>query len=97
MLTRGVFWDAYFRTMVLATAAAAITSMIAFPASYAISFKMSEKAKRWMIFILIIPFFTSYLVRVYSLQVFLSDAGIVNLDETVAFMRSAKALPLGEA
>lgn len=78
VLTRGVFWDAYFRTMVLAVSAATITSMIAFPASYAISFKMSEKAKRWMIFILIIPFFTSYLVRVYSLQVFLSDAGIVN-------------------
>lgn len=78
VLTRGVFWDAYLRTIVLATAAAAITSAIAFPASYAISFKMSEKAKRWMIFILIIPFFTSYLVRVYSLQVFLSDAGIVN-------------------
>lgn len=78
VLTRGVFWDAYFRTMLLAAAAAAITSAIAFPASYAISFKMSEKAKRWMIFILIIPFFTSYLVRVYSLQVFLSDAGIVN-------------------
>ena len=78
VLTRGVFWDAYFRTIILATAAAAITSVIAFPASYAISFKMREKAKRWMIFILIIPFFTSYLVRVYSLQVFLSDAGIVN-------------------
>lgn len=78
VLTRGVFWDAYFRTMLLAATAAAITSAIAFPASYAISFKMSEKAKRWMIFILIIPFFTSYLVRVYSLQVFLSDAGIVN-------------------
>lgn len=78
VLTRGVFWDAYFRTILLAAAAAAITSAIAFPASYAISFKMGEKAKRWMIFILIIPFFTSYLVRVYSLQVFLSDAGIVN-------------------
>lgn len=78
VLTRGVFWDAYFRTLLLAAAAAAITSIIAFPASYAISFKMSETAKRWMIFILIIPFFTSYLVRVYSLQVFLSDAGIVN-------------------
>lgn len=78
VLSRGVFWDAYLRTFILATAAAAITSAIAFPASYAISFKMSEKAKRWMIFILIIPFFTSYLVRVYSLQVFLSDAGILN-------------------
>ena len=78
VLSRGVFWDAYFRTMVLATTAAVVTSIIAFPESYAISFKMSEKAKRWMIFILIIPFFTSYLVRVYSLQVFLSDAGIIN-------------------
>jgi spermidine/putrescine transport system permease protein/putrescine transport system permease protein len=78
VLTRGVFWDAYFRTLTLAAAAAALTSIIAFPASFTISFKMSEKAKRWMIFILIIPFFTSYLVRVYSLQVFLSDAGIVN-------------------
>lgn len=78
VLTRGVFWDAYIHTMVLAITAAAITSIIAFPASYAISFKMSEKAKRWMIFILIIPFFTSYLVRVYSLQVFLSNTGIVN-------------------
>lgn len=78
VLSRGVFWDAYLRTTVLATAAAAISSIIAFPASYAISFKMSEKAKRWMVFILIIPFFTSYLVRVYSLQVFLSDAGVVN-------------------
>ena len=26
-----------------------------------------------------------------------SDAGIVNLDETVAFMKAAKALPMGEA
>ncbi len=78
ILTRGVFWDAYLRTMILATSAAVLTSAIAFPASYAISFKLSETAKRWMVFILIIPFFTSYLVRVYSLQVFLTDAGIIN-------------------
>ncbi len=78
ILTRGVFWDAYLRTMILATSAAVLTSAIAFPASYAISFKLSDTAKRWMVFILIIPFFTSYLVRVYSLQVFLTDAGIIN-------------------
>ncbi len=78
ILTRGVFWDAYLRTMILATSAAVLTSAIAFPASYAISFKLSETAKRWLIFVLIIPFFTSYLVRVYSWQVFLTDAGIIN-------------------
>ena len=64
--------------MMLATVNAALVSIIAFPAAYTISFKLSDAAKRWLIFILVIPFFTSYLVRVYSLQVFLSDAGIVN-------------------
>lgn len=76
--SRSVFWDAYFRTLLLASASAVLISLTAFPASYAISFKLGENAKRWMIFVLIIPFFTSYLVRVYSLQVFLSDAGILN-------------------
>ncbi|UWQ86069.1 ABC transporter permease [Leisingera caerulea] len=76
--SRSVFWDAYFRTLLLASASAVLISLTAFPASYAISFKLGENAKRWMIFFLIIPFFTSYLVRVYSLQVFLSDAGILN-------------------
>jgi spermidine/putrescine transport system permease protein/putrescine transport system permease protein len=76
--SRGVFWDAYFHSLILATASAVLTSIIAFPASYMIAFKLSDVAKKWAIFILVIPFFTSYLVRIYSLQVFLSDAGIVN-------------------
>lgn len=78
ILTRKTFWDAYARTAMLATASAVLTSLIAFPAAYAISFKLSDRVKQWLIFGLIIPFFTSYLVRIYALQVFLSDAGIVN-------------------
>ncbi|MCZ7676307.1 MAG: ABC transporter permease [Roseovarius sp.] len=78
ILTRRAFWDAYLLTALLATASAVLTSLIAFPAAYAISFKVSDRVKQWLIFVLIIPFFTSYLVRVYSLQVFLSDAGIIN-------------------
>lgn len=78
MLGRGVFWDAYFRTFALAASAAVITSALAFPCSYAIAFKLSETARRWAIFLMVIPFFTSYLVRVYSWQIFLSDNGIFN-------------------
>jgi len=78
MLGRGVFWDAYLRTFGLATAAAAIASALAFPCAYAIAFKLSETARRWVIFLMVIPFFTSYLVRVYSWQIFLSDNGIIN-------------------
>lgn len=78
MLGRGVFWDAYLRTFVLAAAAAVIASALAFPCAYAIAFKLSDTARRWAIFLMVIPFFTSYLVRVYSWQIFLSDNGIIN-------------------
>lgn len=78
MLSRGVFWDAYFRTLALSASAAVITSILAFPCAYAIAFKLSEAARRWAIFLMVIPFFTSYLVRVYSWQIFLADNGIIN-------------------
>jgi spermidine/putrescine transport system permease protein/putrescine transport system permease protein len=78
MLGRSVFWEAYFRTLALAASAAVITSVLAFPCAYGIAFKLSETARRWAIFLMVIPFFTSYLVRVYSWQIFLSDNGIIN-------------------
>lgn len=78
MLGRSVFWEAYLRTLLLSATAAIVTSAVAFPASYAIAFKLSETARRWAIFLMVIPFFTSYLVRVYSWQIFLSDNGIIN-------------------
>lgn len=79
MYGRRVFWQAYGTTVGLATAAAVLTSLLAFPCSYAIAFKLSETARRWAVFLMVIPFFTSYLVRVYSWQIFLSDSGIINV------------------
>lgn len=79
MFSRKVFWQAYATTFVLAAAAATLTSVLAFPCSYAIAFKLSDTARRWLVFLMVIPFFTSYLVRVYSWQIFLSDAGIINV------------------
>ncbi|WP_440997408.1 ABC transporter permease [Arhodomonas sp. SL1] len=78
MYTRVYFYDAYLRTFGLALAATAIISAVAFPCAYAIAFKLRPAAKRLAILLLVTPFFTSYLVRVYSWQVFLADAGIIN-------------------
>ena len=64
MYGRKVFWQAYGTTFALAAAASILTSILAFPASYAIAFKLSDTARRWAIFLMVIPFFTSYLVRV---------------------------------
>ncbi|PQV57907.1 spermidine/putrescine transport system permease protein [Defluviimonas denitrificans] len=79
MYGRSVFWQAYGTTLAMASAASVLVSILAFPCSYAIAFKLSETARRWAIFLMVIPFFTSYLVRVYSWQIFLSDAGIINV------------------
>ncbi|MBC2835096.1 ABC transporter permease [Paragemmobacter straminiformis] len=79
MFGKPVFWQAYGTTVALAASASALASVLAFPCSYAITFKLSDSARRWAIFLMVIPFFTSYLVRVYSWQIFLSDAGIVNV------------------
>ena len=75
---RSVFWQSYGLTVALATAASVITSVLAFPCSFAIAFKLTPRLRQWAIFLMVIPFFTSYLVRVYSWQIFLSDNGIIN-------------------
>ena len=78
MYTREYFWDAYGFTIALSIASTAITSALAFPCAYALAFKVSPTTRRWAIFLLIIPFFTSYLVRAYSWQIFLGNEGIIN-------------------
>ncbi len=77
-LSRGFFWDAYFLTLWLAALATIVTSLVAFPVSYFLAFKLSETARRWAVFLLIIPFFTSYLVRVFAWQVILAQQGVIN-------------------
>src|SRR6056297_692643 len=78
MLGRGYFWDAYRVTFIRASIAASLASLIAFPASYALAFRVSETVRRWAIFFLIVPFFTSYLVRIYAWQVLLAESGPIN-------------------
>ena len=78
MLTRGYFWDSYFLTFWLATLSTATATILAFPASYTLAFKTSDTVRRWAIFFLIIPFFTSYLVRTFSWYVILAESGALN-------------------
>jgi len=78
ILSRDYFWSSYIYTFAMATLATVVATVIAFPASYALSFKMSANARRWAMFFLIIPFFTSYLVRTFSWYVILAEKGVVN-------------------
>ncbi len=77
MLTAPYFWAAYLRTFVIAISAAALVSLIALPCALAISFFLSVRARMVVLGLFVVPFFTSYLVRVYSWQIYLTENGIV--------------------
>jgi len=78
MLSRDFVWDAYAYTIIMAGSAALLASLIAFPAAYCLAFRISARARQTAILLLIIPFFTSYLVRTFSWYTILAEAGVLN-------------------
>ena len=78
MFGKDYFWDSYFLTFWLASLSTVVATCLAFPAAYGLAFKVSDNTRRWIIFLLIIPFFTSYLVRTFSWYVILAESGVIN-------------------
>jgi spermidine/putrescine transport system permease protein len=78
IFSAGFFYSAYLYTFVLAAATAVVASLIGFPAAYTIAFKVSPDVRRILIFLLVVPFFTSYPVRIYSWQIIFSPFGVIN-------------------
>jgi ABC-type spermidine/putrescine transport system permease subunit I len=78
VLGSSLFYSIYLRTVLYALVAALTASLIAFPFSYAIAFKTSPGIQRLSLMLLIVPYFTSYLVRSYSWRFMLEHDGVVN-------------------
>jgi spermidine/putrescine transport system permease protein len=78
MFTRSYFWDGYLHTVQLALTTAVIASILAFPVAYYLAFYAGPARRRLALFLLITPFFTSYLVRIYSWKILLANEGVMN-------------------
>lgn len=78
MLTRGFFWDGMFYTAQISVVTAAAASLLAFPVAYFLAFRARSSVRRLALFMLITPFFTSYLVRIYAWMIILAQEGVVN-------------------
>jgi spermidine/putrescine transport system permease protein len=66
MLATDYLWDAYLRSVLLSATCAVLVTLAAFPLAYFVAFRMSTRARLLATCLLIVPFFTSYLVRVYT-------------------------------
>ncbi len=78
MFSRGFFYDGFWYTLQISATTALLASLLAFPAAYYLAFRASPARRRLAIFLLVTPFFTSFLVRVYAWTIILAREGVIN-------------------
>lgn len=78
MVSRDYVWSSYRYTVFMASIATVLSSLLAFPAAWFLAFRCSAHVRQIAILLLIIPFFTSYLVRTFSWYTLLAESGVLN-------------------
>ena len=82
------------RSLLIAGAVTLATVLLAFPVAYFVSFRVDPARKPLWIFLITLPFWTSYLIRVFLWKVILGFNGVVNsalqglglIDEPLTFL-----------
>jgi spermidine/putrescine transport system permease protein len=89
--------EQFLRSLVYAGAATALCLLIGYPLAYAIAFK----AGRWrnaLLFLVIAPFFTTYLIRTLAWETILADQSpVVDVLDTLGLTTNGRVLATGPA
>jgi putrescine transport system permease protein len=102
LLTDEVYGVAYLYSLKTAFFATLICLALGYPMAYAIS-RASKTTQSILLLIIILPFWTSFLLRVYALEGFIRDGGILNtvllrlglISQPLKIMRTSLAVYLG--
>ena len=76
-LTQPVYQMLFKRSLIISLSVTVLTILVAFPVAYYISFYGGSKKTLW-IFLVTIPFWTSYLLRMFLWKVILGYNGVFN-------------------
>ena len=76
--TEPVYRVLMLRALGVSAAVTAITVILAFPVAYFVSFHVAPAKKHLWIFLIIVPFWTSYLLRIFMWKVILGYNGLIN-------------------
>ncbi len=93
VLNSTAFQRALQYTLGVAAQTTALAMLISFPVAHLIAFRMSPRARALTLAWLVVPIFSSYLLRIYAWQIVLSPDGIVN--SLIAGLGFAKLAMLG--
>lgn len=73
-----IFRKIMLRSVVVAALVTLVTVVLAFPVAYFLSFAVTREHKALWLFLITIPFWTSYLIRVFLWKVILGYNGVIN-------------------
>lgn len=73
-----IFRKIMLRSVVVAALVTLATVVLAFPVAYFLSFVVTRERKALWLFLITIPFWTSYLIRVFLWKVILGYNGVIN-------------------
>ena len=72
-----IYWKVLVRSIKISGVVALVTVLLAYPMAYFIAFRVKRNKLIWLILITV-PFWTSYLLRVFSWKVVLGYNGVIN-------------------
>lgn len=78
VFSSSLFRSVYVHTIWYTGLSAVVGVVLAFPFAYGLAFHVPPAVRRTALLLLIIPFFTSYLLRSYSWTFILADGGLLN-------------------
>jgi len=77
IVATGSYWNLLAVSTVMAFAVASIATLAAYPLAYFLAFRAGRRAGLYLI-LLLVPFWTSYLLRVMAWRLMLDSSGVVN-------------------
>ncbi|HEU4389171.1 MAG TPA: hypothetical protein VFV34_15320, partial [Blastocatellia bacterium] len=73
-----LYIPAFWRTLWIATATTALSIVVSYPVAYYIALRASERWKRILLMLTVVPFWTSFLIRTYAWVLLLRTEGVIN-------------------
>ena len=102
-LTKSFYYTALRNSLLITFYTVVVSILVAFPLAYTIAFKIPKRFQLLSLIAMIIPFWTSYIVRSYSWLTILSEGGIISqfltssgmMDKPLDIVYSQPAIVLG--
>jgi putrescine transport system permease protein len=77
LLVDPLYWDAFVSSVRIAATSSLLTLLLAYPMAYAIA-RSGQRARLALLMLVILPFWTSFLIRAYAWTGILNSNGLIN-------------------